>query len=296
MGDESTVKQRFRKGRLGVVLGVLAFCAVVTYGVIEKDLAYTMFFKKRYHVPAETASLKSFGQAEQHCLQAGETYHVLIWNIHKCLHPDWQRDFAALQKDYDFLVLQEALIRTEDQSKNVYQRGGFHCVFATSYINTKHVYETGLLTAAHLNVNHAEYFRSSDREPLTKTPKSILTTYFEIENRPDPLLLINAHFLNFKTTKAVGQQLAQIEAAVREHPGPVILAGDFNTWKNSRSENLHKLAAECDLKLVPLREDSRLLKLDHLFTRHVSVKNARLLNSITSSDHVPLSAEIAIDD
>ncbi len=255
-----------------------------------------MFFKKRYHVPAETASLKSFGQAEQQCIRAGMAYQVLIWNIQKCQHPDWQRDFAALQKEYDFLVLQEALIRIEDQTKNVYQQRGFHCVFATSYINTKHVYETGLLTAAHLNVNHAEYFRSSDREPLTKTPKSILTTYFEIENRPDPLLLINAHFLNFKTTKAVGQQLAQIEAAVREHPGPVILAGDFNTWHNTRSQNLHKLAEDCNLKLAELHEDSRFLKLDHLFTRHVSVKNARLLNAIASSDHVPLSAEITIED
>ncbi len=52
-----------------------------------------------------------------------------------------------------------------------------------------------------------------------------------------PLMVINIHAINFKLTnfyykKQIDQMVEQIES----HYGPILVVGDFNSWKDSRRE------------------------------------------------------------
>ena len=66
------------------------------------------------------------------------------------------------------------------------------------------------------------------------TPKmSLLTTY---PLRHTELLVANVHALNFQPvfTYMLSSQLGQIKEHVSAHEGPVIVCGDFNTWREDR--------------------------------------------------------------
>ena len=87
------------------------------------------------------------------------------------------------------------------------------------------------------------------------------------------------------------QQLTQLAKLTRKYQGPVILAGDFNTWGDKRRVLLESIMARYQLQPVSFEPDERTrvagLPLDHLFYRGLSVTQAEAVTS-DGSDHNPL--------
>lgn len=81
------------------------------------------------------------------------------------------------------------------------------------------------------------------------------------------------------------------------HAGPVILAGDFNTWSERRHEVLVEIAARLGLVSVLFDDDGRRLafgrSLDHFYFRGFRLVRASA-PQVTSSDHNPIVVELEL--
>ena len=85
-------------------------------------------------------------------------------------------------------------------------------------------------------------------------------------------MIVNIHSVNFTFGLSdFSNQLTPILKRIDAHSGPVILGGDFNTWRTERLEALGDLLARRGLRAVNFERDERLhvfgYPLDHIFYR-----------------------------
>lgn len=204
--------------------------------------------------------------------------NVLVWNVAKSNAVDVDGiEFTANSME----VLQESYASE-------------HVVFAAGYTLNE---ATGTLIRAHATPVHQCAWKSY--EPILRTPKTSLVAIYPIEDRNDSLMVINLHGVNFSwllgTWKA---QMNRVFEFARSHHGPIIVAGDFNTWRPARVKHIHALAAAQGLTQAQYSEDHRSrptgLPLDWVFTRGIRVRELRSEFS-PLSDHNPITFEASLD-
>lgn len=214
---------------------------------------------------------------------------MLSWNIYKGRKKNWQEDFQRLHAIYDILLLQEAKINFKSADLSQYDPD-YSWVFGESFALNKCGSSCGVLTGSRIHSQHAFNRHGPIREPLLNTPKSSIFSFYPIAAAEDPLLMINAHFINFRNLKAFLKQLEQIEQGLAQHSGPVLFAGDFNTWSAGRKRALFQSMANQGLHpVIFANENRKFFLLDHIFYRGLKIREAHLLHDIRSSDHVPLA-------
>jgi endonuclease/exonuclease/phosphatase (EEP) superfamily protein YafD len=78
-----------------------------------------------------------------------------------------------------------------------------------------------------------------------------------------------------------------------KHQGPLIVAGDFNTWNDERMAVVDSIASSIDLKAVTLSENYRSTVFGHnvdpIYYRGLELIKA-LSVKMTTSDHNPFIA------
>jgi len=78
---------------------------------------------------------------------------------------------------------------------------------------------------------------------------------------------------------------------LKNHQGPLILAGDFNSWRKDRQAILDKLSHALSLQRVGYESHRRITvfgnPIDHVYYRGLDIVDASS-PSVTSSDHNPL--------
>ena len=112
------------------------------------------------------------------------------------------------------------------------------------------------------------------------------------------LAIVNIHAINFELSPDTYRaQLGALADALRDHRGPIIFAGDFNTWSDTRDGIVAGIAARLGLTELVLRDDRRALfyghHLDHIFVRGLRLVEVGA-TPVTSSDHNPVTATLAI--
>lgn len=212
---------------------------------------------------------------------------LVTWNIQKNDSPAWKIDFDALVGDMDLLLLQEASLRTLAISTLDRRRYGS---FAPGYRRAGEV--TGVLTLSKIKPMTQCSFVSL--EPVLRTPKATGITQYALNSTDATLVVVNVHAINFSLGLAAFRgQFERIGEVLSEHRGPVILAGDFNTWRAARMTVVEELAARLDLKPLQFDEDQRVRflghPLDHIYVRGLSAIATSTL-SVNTSDHNPVSA------
>lgn len=239
-------------------------------------------------VPQESVSTRHFGQSERERFRSGEHYGVLSWNIFKSKKKGWELDFSRLHPVYDLLLLQEAKINFASQIEHYDPE--YSWVFGESFNLDRCGSSCGVLTGSRVHQQKAYNLHGPVREPFINTPKSTSFAYYGIEDQDASMLVINSHFINFRQSKAFERQLEQVAGVIDAHQGPVLFAGDFNTWNGRRRNALLTTMQNHGLSHVVFANESRnFLMLDYIFTRGLKVKEAHLLHFIQSSDHLPLS-------
>ncbi|MCX7979296.1 MAG: endonuclease/exonuclease/phosphatase family protein, partial [Bdellovibrionaceae bacterium] len=170
--------------------------------------------------------------------------------------------------------------------------GHFQWSMATSFL-PRYAHPTGVATGSSIQPLAVDFIRGSEREFFVLTPKISLLSHFRL---PDgqTLLVINTHFVNFTTTKAFVRFLTELLDTVSHHRGPMIMAGDFNTWSRRRWATLLETLVREDIFPVEFAKDRRLLKLDHVFYRGMTLAKAEIHHHIRSSDHFPLEVHFDI--
>jgi endonuclease/exonuclease/phosphatase (EEP) superfamily protein YafD len=218
-----------------------------------------------------------------------ESFEVLIWNIEKGKHKlKWQNDFLELNRKVHLSLLQEAMMDgfiDMTLKSQVHQNWSFSVAFKTNSGNT------GVATGVSSPIVRFATAVSPVTEPVTKTPKVSQIKIVELKNG-EKLLVINIHAINFVSQSSFEKHIDSLLPVIRSHSGPIIWAGDFNTWSESRQKYLDTTLGKLNLTRIPLQSDTRGLKLDHIYLRGCISNWAKIENQINTSDHYPIRANI----
>ena len=223
---------------------------------------------------------------------AGRELSMISWNIHRNGDPGWEHDLARFAAASDLVLLQEATLTAALRAV----LGGAERPWTHADAWMFDGINNGVLTAATTLPAAACVQRAS--EPLLGLPKSALVAWYRLEGRSERLAVANVHSINF-TLDLTGYQ-KQLDAVVdvlAAHHGPVILAGDFNTWSPVREQAL--AAATARIGLVEARpqrgERSRFLGMqaDYVFVRGLDVDDV-WVETVESSDHAPIRARLRL--
>jgi len=212
------------------------------------------------------------------------------WNIHKEGDAGWHDDLRALARNSDILLLQETTVQPAVQE--ILQSTDLGWVMASSFSYEDH--DFGVLTAARVEALASCTQRVV--EPLLRLPKSAVISWFAAAGKPETLAVVNVHAINFSlSTDAYRAQMSALADALAWHAGPIILAGDLNTWSAARMKVVDDVAIRLRLTEVALAKDERTLflgrQVDHILTRGLRVLAARAV-AVTSSDHNPVTATL----
>jgi len=243
-------------------------------------------------------------------LDPSEPLRVVSWNVHKGLDAGLDEDLRAIaeQRAPHVLALQEA--RPDLAFPAGY--AGHHA--ASFRRGLRRDATEGVTTVASVETAWAHRVRSAERELYFFTPKAALISTFRVRGRGE-LVLINVHGLNFDPSgRQLARQMDDLRHAVAHVDGPLLIAGDFNTWNEARLEAVHDVAMDLGLAEVAPEVPGgrtgrfgkggrlerwigldRRLHLDRIYARGLTPLGAAWLEECQGSDHVALFAELAFD-
>lgn len=224
------------------------------------------------------------------------TFEVLVWNVYKGGIYDWENDLEKISADSDIILLQEA---TDTQFFiDGLSQIDFETTMAISWVSRKKV-ATGVATAARTHKVSQSWLKSYYLEPVTKTPKITFFTEYQIEGSLKTLLVANIHAINFVSTYKFKHMIDKAVQKMSHHSGPIIFAGDFNTWTNSKIRALNQSVKKIGLKEVSFSPDLRKKALgkplDYIWVRGLRVLDSKAHGDINSSDHKPMSAKFSLE-
>lgn len=225
--------------------------------------------------------------------------NIFVWNLYKGLRPNWSRDYVKQVKDSDILLLQE--IYLSPTMKKALAENKFHSYqFATTFMDTEsNNTRTGVGIGSIVKPAASFFQRSTVFEPFAKTPKMILYNDFNLKGMVKKLRVCNTHAINFVGVRKFKKMLKQIRVGLQDFKGPIVLAGDFNTWSKKKLRILRKLTKSMGLKEVQFSNGNQRIELfgnivDYIFVRGVDVLESNIHGHIHTSDHKPMSVRISI--
>ncbi|MDX2224689.1 MAG: endonuclease/exonuclease/phosphatase family protein [Rhodospirillaceae bacterium] len=245
---------------------------------------------------AEPDAVRRLGRPGRAAL--GARFALVSWNVSKLRHRAWLANMTTVAAQADLVLLQEAMLHG-DRAHEFHESSGFEWVMAQSFKYPGKAVTTGVKTGARAAALDCLMIRSLDREPLYESPKTLLATRYALHDHRGELLVINIHAMNFVSTRKFSRQLAQLVELMSPHAGPMIVAGDFNTWNARRQRLLTAAMAQFGLARAPVRPWNWrhfTLVLDHVFYRGLVLGQTRPMVEIRGSDHVPLWAEFTVPD
>ncbi|MGD8291509.1 MAG: endonuclease/exonuclease/phosphatase family protein [Desulfobacterales bacterium] len=233
---------------------------------------------------------------------------VVAWNVQKGKHPQFDKDLKVILKSEkpDIVFLQEA---TADLFESG-QLGGYLAEgWRYPWPGGKAV---GVLTLSRVPPVKIQPVPTKYREFGVTAPKVSLVTEYPLPSGKK-LLAVNVHLLNFErwSLKKISHQLEDLKSIMAVHSGPILMAGDFNTWNQKRLQLVKKVSQQIKLKEVtdfPLgRKTGNMnsdfwhevlgvdkgLPLDRFFFSGFEPADARVLN-FNSSDHTPILVRLKL--
>ncbi|QRV24762.1 endonuclease/exonuclease/phosphatase family protein [Marinomonas foliarum] len=255
--------------------------------------------KKRF---SAVESLKVMGSASKQVI--GPDINVLLWNVFKCKRKGWQGDFISLIEGKDLILLQEAILNSPFDS--LFHHSSQHqWIMASSFKSIKSNVETGVKTGSRAEASRHFFSVSEHSEPISNTKKMVLATEYPLASVSDSLLessllVINTHMINFVSFEKFRAHLNQAFQAFDHHHGPILLAGDFNTWNGKRMAYFDAMARSSLLKEVPITRQPKLghllRHLDHIYCRGLDVVDVNVHTDVYSSDHYPISLSLRLTE
>ena len=266
---------------------------VALAGLAKTASAWT----KRYQLPAHEDILIQLNDPQHEHLDP-ERIDILVWNMQKGIRDTWHADYQQLSLGKDILLLQEVLL--DDNMGGVLdEHDDYAYHVAASFRDTwdDHVV-SGVATASTARPLATSYQRSHYREPLIDTPKMAMITEYSLASTDATLLTANIHAINFVSKKKHRHMLEELEAELTGHDGPIILAGDFNTWSDEKTRTLMQMVERLGLIEVSFSDDHRTRMfgnaLDWVFARGLSVESSQVHGHMVGSDHKPMEVTFSL--
>ena len=215
-------------------------------------------------------------------------FKLLSWNIYKAQIDGLLTDLQNLNADADIVLLQEAIEEPALTKLKPYWR------FAKGYKSGG--VQSGVMTLSrwpatvHCTLTH--------KEPWLRSPKATNIVEYALPEQ-QLLLSINLHAINFTIgVSDFKQQLDDAAAIIRTHKGPIVFAGDLNTWSDERQALLQQTLTQLGLHEAIYLDDKRTkafgLALDQVWVRGVKIETT-IVPELASSDHNPIIATLTIE-
>lgn len=253
--------------------------------------------KSRY---SKVESLKVMGHPSTEWMASD--IELLLWNVFKCRKTGWKKDFLSLIGGKDLILLQEAIANSPYDA--IFTKSQqYQWFMARSFRHTQSDIEHGVSTGATVSPTQKYFAASTHSEPFTRTKKMFLATKYPLEGKgrddvEKALLVVNSHLINFVSFSKFKAHLDQVFETLEGHNGPIILAGDFNTWNGKRLRYFSQLTDSFSLNEVAIRRRPKLSHLfqhlDHIYCRGLEAKSVHVHTDIRSSDHFPISVSLRI--
>ncbi len=222
-----------------------------------------------------------------------DNFGILCWNVYKnnLVQPAFQPYLRSLinRKKIDLMLFQEANFKSDktcilsefaiDAAANLEFGGKFY----------------GVLTASMTESQKSQAFLSKGKESLIGPHKSLLLSQFAFKDGTK-LLVLNVHAINFRENQRYHVEVDRFLEFVEDHKGPMIIAGDFNSWNKKRMGKLVEMQKRLSLKTISFKEKSKIKSfmgypLDYIFYRGLELMDASVIDSKKLSDHNPLFAQ-----
>ncbi|MYM59674.1 endonuclease/exonuclease/phosphatase family protein [Vibrio sp. OCN044] len=220
--------------------------------------------------------------------------NLLVWNIYKQNRGNWQQSLQSYVKNKHLVLLQESRLTLELKNWLKSQRWYAYQVDAFEIFDTS----VGVLNLSHTTPQKACAY--TELEPWLRLPKSALYTTYPLSNG-QLLAVINIHAVNFTYgTQEYQKQFDTLMDLVDKHSGPIIVAGDFNSWSEARIAVIEQAFNQLGLIEVNYSPDNRTQfitghALDHVFYRGLNFIRAEAPIS-DASDHNPIEAYFELID
>jgi endonuclease/exonuclease/phosphatase (EEP) superfamily protein YafD len=269
------------------LLLILAGCVTATgQQVVLEGAAETQKDEVNNSCDVEKLVQNSLSSDDNHATALDpERISVLNWNIYKEQRENWATDFKRYSYKHDVVMIQEAHLG-EDLKSVLDKRHQYWTLNTAFHYQDK---ATGVMTASRVKPVHS--CGQSTVEPFIRFPKTSLVSYYPVNGMDENLLVANIHGINF--TLGVGvykEQMEKLYDAMKRHNGPIVLAGDFNTWSDARMQIIDGLARRLSLESLDYTSHNRTLvfgnAIDHVFYRGLEPLEHDTWY-VTSSDHNP---------
>lgn len=214
---------------------------------------------------------------------------VSIWNLCKGAGGImFEHDYRTLCYRSDLILTQEALLSRK--SIKTYCEQGFEAIHAASY-KRRDGLRDGVMTVSRVPAaGEIKRIVCKYPEPLFKTPKVALVKCFDINGSSERLMVINIHATLVRLKSAAVEEMEHLLANLPVHEGPILLAGDFNTFTPGYLQAVSGVLNKIGLEYVRIPNDPRpkTQALDQVFCRGLNIKNLKIDTDIKNSDHFPI--------
>ncbi|WP_019615894.1 endonuclease/exonuclease/phosphatase family protein [Psychromonas ossibalaenae] len=227
----------------------------------------------RVRQPADNAAKLSF------------PFTLLNWNIYKQQNKNWRAKLLEWSAKADLLTLQE--VKYSQPLKNFSLNNQFFYLHNYAFKYAGFIY--GVNTLSKFPAMQVCATRYS--EPWIIVPKTGLAAAYPLQNSSQTLLVINLHGVNFTfTSQPLKNQLQPYLSLIKQHNGPILFSGDFNTWTDARLESVELALIKSGFKETLFKKDLRIsvfgLPLDHVYYRGLKIIDSQSI-ATNASDHSP---------
>jgi endonuclease/exonuclease/phosphatase (EEP) superfamily protein YafD len=216
---------------------------------------------------------------------------LLNWNAQKNRRETWQDELESLSVEQDLVLVQEASLRRDSVAAIDSSR---YWSFAPGY--RRHGAVSGVLTMS--RSKPIAQCALISIEPILRTPKATSITEYGLTLTEATLIVVNIHAVNFSIgLGAFQEQFDKVRQVLETHDGPIVLSGDFNTWRKGRTEIVDGVAQGLGLTSLAFPVDHRVTRFGN-YLDHIYVRGLSLLDSGTeiagSSDHNPMFVTLSL--
>lgn len=263
------------------------------------DLAYRL----QPDQPAEgLAFIPISADAQRPFFPRGVPLEIVVWNTFKGKRESYYDVLADQTASADLILLQEFRHDPGLEASHRQIFTGRDTGMAISfYTQPNQGAPTGVCTSSCVRSVKTLFLLSRYREPVTRTPKTAMCTYYPVDAPDCPpeqaFLVLNSHGINFRLRRPFLDQMLQFEAQLQHHAGPILLVGDFNTWEQGRVRILEAVARSIGLTRIAFPTGIKSVRgheLDRVYVRGGEAVQQSVCVNVGASDHSMLSFKFII--
>ena len=222
---------------------------------------------------------------------------VAIWNIWKGSGGKLFLDeYHRLIRGRHLLLLQEVLLTLKALGN--FAPAGFSASHGATYRRRDGLRDGVMTVAVASPSDMAQRILCASPEPFLKTTKATLITHFQVAGLRRKLCVVNTHAKLVRRPATAVREIQRVLGRIDEHEGPILYAGDFNTFSKTYIREVDRIMATIGLKRVILEADPRTVTtaLDQIYVRGIRVISAKVETGYLHSDHFPITATLEILD